>query len=504
MIDFKVELVNEVNGFKIERHILGTFQYYTIRDQYNLRAIRFNGRMYIRRGSGQSNKFLVDQVVSAMGKIQTLIDDIRDNDMTDSWIASNYVTFNTFGFGMFSEINTLINSLYSNALQMVNNNKAFIAQNVCYKQPKQFVEVNVNIGKRYMILSPKLLLLDGEYYHNTRSTSLIAVDCITGETIVKASSNRVEVRRGDEGYTKTEPLIVNNRRFANKPETLASFNIALQEDGTYTMPNSFQYSRTNVQGDCQIGLGFEVEKEDSDVKDSYSYEDSELLERTGWSFEEDSSLDHDYGFEAVSPVYGMYLDKPVYEQTHLTEALNEVRDIIDADYGSSCGGHINVSFNGMNHKQLVNSIRGYMPLLYALYPNRDNSYAEFNTFNYYGNNKFYAIHIKNYAAEFRIFPAVENVENLLWRCELLRLMIKNDGNNSQKVLAMLANKSSELYIHLRRVYTEGDVVKFIREYVYYARSYNNVRFDGDEQVIQDVSNGLVNESRINDPMLAVA
>ncbi len=146
-----------------------------------------------------------------------------------------------------------------------------------------------------------------------------------------------------------------------------------------------------------------------------------------------------------------------------------------------------------------------MPLLYSMYPRRNGSYSEFCPFQYYDSDKYTAIRVKGGdLVEFRIFPAVKDLDNILWRIELMRIMLTVDGDSSQKVLAMLADKTSQLYKHMRKIYTDTEISEKVFKYVEYAEEYNSVKFSNSQILLSKIKDGAtINDicEYVTDPML---
>lgn len=219
-------------------------------------------------------------------------------------------------------------------------------------------------------------------------------------------------------------------------------------------------------------VGFEIEKEDEDIKLKYFPESLNKL--TNWHKENDASLGTG-GFELISPAFDLYDDDQIFSHFNILEKL------INAKYSASCGGHINVSKEGLDSKKLWEGLSGFLPLLYSLYKKRTEcSYSKAVSKNSVGSNssgKNVAINLKTATniVEFRIFPAVKNVDNLKWRLGLLRIMCNNLKCNEKNVIQMILSKNSPLYKHLNLVLTDERIIKLPSEFVKYADMYNNVK-----------------------------
>ncbi len=211
------------------------------------------------------------------------------------------------------------------------------------------------------------------------------------------------------------------------------------------------YGRKNITTRCRLRVGFEIEKEDPIIQDVNT---KILLKQTGWIVEQDSSLHEEIGFELVSPVYN--LD----DQIQILKGLKSVEQLIDANQSSRCGGHIHVSDSRRTPSKIVDEIRGYLPLLYSLYPRRiENCYcpAKFHKDyipDYQLGNHRQAVNPKRETLEFRIFPSPKNVGQAEWRARLILHMLKTPAIEPIDAAHQLLDRKSELYELLRE--TIGD------------------------------------------------
>jgi hypothetical protein len=216
-------------------------------------------------------------------------------------------------------------------------------------------------------------------------------------------------------------------------------------------------------------VGFEVEKEDYDPIHSYSLSD---CDRTMWARESDSSLG-DGGFEFVSPVFNLFTDG-------LEESVKSpiVSYHINADCSRSCGGHINISRSGMTGEELFGVMKPYVPLFLALYSGRmDNTYSKAmkHERSYISGGKYQAIAVKQRIVELRIVSAVPNVDTLLWRRDLIRIVAEGCDNSVRpmQVLRDLLDKRSALHKHLAKVYDADKIALITSMYAQFADDFFN-------------------------------
>jgi hypothetical protein len=222
-------------------------------------------------------------------------------------------------------------------------------------------------------------------------------------------------------------------------------------------------------------IGFEVEKEDDDPLDTW---DLDAVDETGWCRESDGSLCEETGFELVSPIFDLH-------DTVLDAALEGriLRDHINADYGSSCGGHINVGKRGVSGDEFFDSIQAFVPLFLTIWRHRiTNQYSQIQRKpdNYKRAGKYSAINIQSRYIEFRLPPAFKSVTNLLWRRDLMRIMCDNENIKPLQLITMMLNPKSALGIHLRKVYSNDQVLKIVSLYAQFADDlYGSFNFSAD-------------------------
>jgi hypothetical protein len=215
-------------------------------------------------------------------------------------------------------------------------------------------------------------------------------------------------------------------------------------------------------------IGFEIEKEDDEcVEIGYQ----EVYDQSDWIKEDDGSLDGNNGFELVSPTMDLF--KSTLEDDIAKH--EDLRNMINADYSDNCGGHINLSSNDYTPVQLFEGLSGFFPLLYSMYPHRlDENYCKAKEkHQYYREEKYSAVHIKSYLIEFRLFPAVKSVTNLLWRRDLIRIMCNNINADELAVLRMMTNPQSTLHKHLIKIYSFEDMIDKIDSFIKYANTFSN-------------------------------
>ena len=235
------------------------------------------------------------------------------------------------------------------------------------------------------------------------------------------------------------------------------------------------FRRNRISELTEWTIGFEVEKEDDDVLDTHDLYD---VDETGWCREEDGSLGSD-GFELVSPVYDLFqnrIDNDIADSRVL-------RDHLNADYSSACGGHINFGKRGLSGEELFDRIQAFVPLFLTIWRHRlGNSYSPIKRkfADYKRAGKYSAIHVKGSYIEVRLPPAFKNANNLLWRRDLMRIVASNGNIKPLQVITMMLSPKSALGQHLRKVYTDEQIYKLVSIYAQFADDmYSSFDFTSD-------------------------
>lgn len=254
----------------------------------------------------------------------------------------------------------------------------------------------------------------------------------------------------------------------------------------------------------KFGIGFEIEKEDSDAHDDVDYND--VYDDNKWMKEDDSSLCEETGYELITPAFDLFtsdIDNDI-------EKSSELRDLINAEFSTNCGGHVTLSSSGHSASELLEGIGGFIPLFYSLYngrmecdycrPKKKWEYHRAGgrgAVNVRGNKSVSAADGNVFGAiEFRMFSAVRSVKNLMWRRDLFRIVANNINSSERDVLRMLMNPSSLLFKHLIKVYSVDKIVDKISLFVSYSKEYNATKLNmpNIEALRRKLNNGSNNES----------
>jgi hypothetical protein len=250
-------------------------------------------------------------------------------------------------------------------------------------------------------------------------------------------------------------------------------------DGYYSYPDGGGYVRSYHNGSYQslnfdkkskYKIGYEIEKEDEDVRNSINIEDFEGATDDLWRKEKDGSLDDECGYELISPTFEFDIDK-IFE--HI-EGNHQLVAHIEANTSTSCGGHIHLSENGLSGNELFEKVKGYTPLFYALYYGRVNKTyckGKNNSDLENDNEKYQAIKIHHDRVEFRIISAVPNVKTLKWRTKLLRMILENPTNDIIKAYYNVDTKFTKL---LKQTYSEDRLLELKERFIKFTREFEGL------------------------------
>lgn len=250
-------------------------------------------------------------------------------------------------------------------------------------------------------------------------------------------------------------------------------------DGYYSYPEGGGYVRSYHNGSYQslnfdnkskYKIGYEIEKEDEDVRNSIDIDDFENETDDLWRKEKDGSLNDESGYELISPTFEFDIDK-IFE--HI-EGNHQLVAHIEANTSTSCGGHIHLSENGLSGDELFEKVKGYTPLFYALYYGRvDKNYSKgkSNKDLRNENEKYQAIKIHHDRIEFRIISAVPNVKTLKWRTKLLMMILQNPTNDVIKAYYNVDTKFTKL---LKQTYSDERLVEVKERFIKFTKQFEDI------------------------------
>ena len=231
--------------------------------------------------------------------------------------------------------------------------------------------------------------------------------------------------------------------------------------GYHTTKDNGYVDKTNPE--TLFTIGFEVEKEDGDILSEYEPSD---LDDIGWAREHDGSLNDETGYELVSPIYDLFDDKLDGALTNRT-----LKNHINAGSTTACGGHINYGKRGMTGAELLKESAAFLPLFLALYRKRvTGRWAKMKVdIDFYnGRDRYLAFNVQQEYIEFRLISRVHDVDTLLWRRDLFRIMANNGGKSVAQVQRMMLDRRNVLHKHLRKMYSEERLLRLVCWYSQFA------------------------------------
>lgn len=230
------------------------------------------------------------------------------------------------------------------------------------------------------------------------------------------------------------------------------------------------YKKKTFTDNPRFFIGFEIEKEDKEVKESL-YIDDFKNQLPLWRKERDGSLDDESGFELISPTYELDVKKIKKDIKQSDTLLKH----INANKSKSCGGHINISEVGKTGEELFNNLKGYTPLFHALYYGRiDKNYSKgkSNEKLLSDNEKYQSIKIHDNRVEYRIISAVPDFETLIWRAQLMDFILNNQTECIKEAFFKL---NTTLLPLIKKVYnTPEKLNSLIDRVIKYTLQFENV------------------------------
>jgi len=223
----------------------------------------------------------------------------------------------------------------------------------------------------------------------------------------------------------------------------------------------------------QFYIGFEIEKEDEEIKESILIDEFKS-ELPNWRKEKDGSLDDESGYELISPTFELN-PKEIFKIINNSETLTKH---INAEKSNACGGHINISEEGLTGNELFAKIKGYTPLFHALYYKRiDKNYSKgkSNKDLIEDNEKYQSVKIHSNRVEYRIVSAVNNVDTLEWRAKLMLLILKNP-TACPKIAYF--NIQSKFKKHIKQMYQNNEKFETLNNRIIkYTLDFENVTIE---------------------------
>lgn len=284
------------------------------------------------------------------------------------------------------------------------------------------------------------------------------------------------------------------------------------------------YKDRNDQVMKAPAIGLEIEKQCDYFADKSPQDLARATfdhNREVWRKTHDGSLDDSTGYELVSPILPLSRTRAQWLQ-----AFDKVAPFINGDDSTGkswkCGGHIHLSVPSKTPYQIYNQLLGGLPILYAVYINRltqrrpdsvisamledvregnlfrlpysTSGYSRakkiklkgrkdlqhFANQNSLGNDRYDAINCDTgtkRTLEFRIFGHVQSVDTLIWRIQLLELIVTHCSYKSEHaVLKMMIDPYHPINRHLRQVYTPKGICGLARLFIQTAKDLHSYPF----------------------------
>ena len=300
---------------------------------------------------------------------------------------------------------------------------------------------------------------DSYYYLNDDDIYSFARDSrYSGEYFRKYDLNNGDVvySEYEDGYYHVDEMVYSDR----ENDWVLECNYKEGNIASYHQLERLDFSNENHFSDFLIG--FEIEKNSVPI-DIADCDYNEIHENTGFCLEEDCSVN---GYELISPKLDMF--------DNIESYFKGVSDLVnhhDSNSQANCGGHISISHRENTTIDLYSMIEYYIPLLYIMFPDRCNNRYSLSTNKdaIKSGSARRAISIENKRIEFRIFPYVKNMDDIMNRTKLIRYFVTNPVNNCKDVINQL--QSNELHKIIKSVAVDIDLINIISNYQKTATKY---------------------------------
>lgn len=202
----------------------------------------------------------------------------------------------------------------------------------------------------------------------------------------------------------------------------------------------FGYKQTTkVSTTCEkhpFLIGLEIEKEDTDTYNQLKDYKKGVVLPKNWIIVHDGTLSEANGFELVSHGYNL-----TRERKEMLAAIHSIKDILDGNTTSKCGGHISISERGKTAKQLGKEIQPLICLFLGLYPNRM-QHDSIRMRNWLqctkAKDKYHPVKLdKNGRVELRMISAVKSEKSLMRRIKVIEWFLLHKPGFIQTKEAMM-------------------------------------------------------------------
>jgi hypothetical protein len=227
-------------------------------------------------------------------------------------------------------------------------------------------------------------------------------------------------------------------------------------------------------------IGFEVEKNGFPMTQMCK---EDIRDTTNWIIESDGSVGD--GFELVSPTYD------INDSERILKDFETLKEYINVNNTSNSGGHINYGIKYLSDVEIIEQIRAFIPIIYAMYHKRiGNTYCGAKKTKELNSDKYQSIRLRGNYVEFRIIRAVESLNQLVWRFRFFQFMTEMRGISFSKLVLTMANKKHPLTQHMMKVYGNNSYKKMLRRAIKYNEQFNEQTLS--QSVLNYISKKLAN------------
>jgi len=186
-------------------------------------------------------------------------------------------------------------------------------------------------------------------------------------------------------------------------------------------------------------VGFEIEKNDhfGDSHQGAEVGEYEILA----GIEQDGSCGIEY---ITQPIQA----NDIKINRRIFELFNEIDEILSQPSDTSCGGHINLSIEGVSPEKLFNYFKPYASIFYALYKWRlKNNFCNSNLkLEWEKNTKYSPIQITHFGIEIRLPSRVGSLKTLQFRFLLMQRIVQHIKKDVYELKNADKSKKSQNFI----------------------------------------------------------
>lgn len=317
----------------------------------------------------------------------------------------------------------------------------FTTDQLAYTNRRKYITIGNSVtaygtnSREFTTYRPECYTYNGEYYHRDHLSD--------NNIVIMHNGNIAHI---DDVFLHSDGEYYYEEEADENENQIYSYDSGIRE-------KDYRHEDEENPSAKIFGFGIEIEKNEFPP---FDFNRKHLYEDTGAVIERDGSVSN--GFELKTPIYNLLSSKT-------DERIKPLKDFCDIKNVQNAGGHIGFSCEGMNDNELLDSVRGFLPLIYAMHKNRlTNTYCRAKRVSRLKAEKYekmQSIRLRGNYIEFRIFSSVKTFDTLLFRLELFRIIAQNLHSPFGKVIGMCIDKKHPLHTLLaERIYK--DSAKFTR------------------------------------------